>query len=214
MLILKEQKKGYLKRFKEHIYLAIKKSEGCYALYNSIRKYGKENFECNLLEQCDINIIDQKEIDFIKKYNSIVPNGYNIQSGGRINKTHCLESKERMKNAKLGNKNPNYGKQRSSETKQKISMANSGENNGNYGKKLSYEDKVKLSKSRKKENLPLYLVYVKERPDRYNGDGYAIMNYPNQKNKFFVSKKMSLEEKYKKSIEYLNELNKSSSTTK
>ena len=44
----------------------------------AIQKYGKENFSFEILEKCSIEQLDQREDFFIKYYNSIVPNGYNV----------------------------------------------------------------------------------------------------------------------------------------
>lgn len=53
---------------------------------NAIRKYGKNNFTFEVLESnISIEDIDQLEIDTIIKYNSLVPNGYNVAKGGRYN---------------------------------------------------------------------------------------------------------------------------------
>lgn len=52
----------------------------------AIRKYGKENFSFEILKECkeeDLNIMEEY---YIQLYNSVVPNGYNIEEkvkGGR-----------------------------------------------------------------------------------------------------------------------------------
>lgn len=53
-------------------------------LHKSINKYGKENFTCKLLEECNTqNELDMKEIYWIKYYDSTNPLiGYNILKGG------------------------------------------------------------------------------------------------------------------------------------
>ena len=43
-----------------------------------IQKYGKENFSFQILEECQIEQLNQKEKYYIEFYNSVVPNGYNI----------------------------------------------------------------------------------------------------------------------------------------
>ena len=45
----------------------------------AIKKYGKENFSFQILEECLEEDLDEKEIYYIKKFNCIVPNGYNIK---------------------------------------------------------------------------------------------------------------------------------------
>lgn len=48
----------------------------------AIKKYGEQNFWYELLES-QVSDYDEKEIYWIKKYNSQIPNGYNIAPGGR-----------------------------------------------------------------------------------------------------------------------------------
>lgn len=48
----------------------------------AIKKYGEENFWYELLEK-QIQNYDEKEIYWIKKYDSQVPNGYNVAPGGK-----------------------------------------------------------------------------------------------------------------------------------
>jgi len=68
-------------RFKAH----IKKStieKRTYKLYNALKKYGKENFYIESLEDdVPIELLDKKEIYYINKYNSY-KNGYNSTKGG------------------------------------------------------------------------------------------------------------------------------------
>lgn len=52
-------------------------------LIRAIKKYGKENFEVKFLEYCySLNFLNDREKYWIKKLNSIQPNGYNISTGG------------------------------------------------------------------------------------------------------------------------------------
>ena len=51
-------------------------------LKQAIQKYGKENFKKEILEYCiDLKHLDEREIYWIDKYNSI-KNGYNLTEGG------------------------------------------------------------------------------------------------------------------------------------
>lgn len=191
------------KRWKEH----CTNDDGCSALHGAIEKYLPENFTIEVLIETDDNLLDDLERSYIEKYNSLCPNGYNIQTGGNKGKKHCKESCEKMRQSKLGDKNPNFGKPRTDETKAKLSLAKSGEKHHFYGKELSIEHRLNLSKSHKQNDLPMYMVYLKERPQCYQSEGYAITNHPNGKNKHFTSKKISLEQKYQLALDYLNSLN-------
>lgn len=51
-------------------------------LHRAIRKYGLENFNFELLEECKQNELNDKECFYIECYNAMVPNGYNVTAGG------------------------------------------------------------------------------------------------------------------------------------
>lgn len=56
--------------------------KGCPAFYRAIQKYGFENFIYEVLEEVEQEELDEKEKYYIALYNSLVPNGYNILTGG------------------------------------------------------------------------------------------------------------------------------------
>lgn len=70
---------GYKKRFKEHLVTSQNKSISCIA--TAINLYGKDNFNVELLEECDMKDIDQRERYWMDTKNSLYPNGYNILYG-------------------------------------------------------------------------------------------------------------------------------------
>ena len=47
-----------------------------------MRKYGIENFSIKEIENISDNLLNDREIYWIKEYNSYVPNGYNCDLGG------------------------------------------------------------------------------------------------------------------------------------
>lgn len=67
-----------LRRWREHRY-SISKADT--PLYRAINKYGLENFTFEVLEECEVNELDIKEVNYIIEYNSFY-NGYNQTSGG------------------------------------------------------------------------------------------------------------------------------------
>lgn len=73
------------KRIKEHFWKAQNKKDVSYntAIHQAIRKYGKENFSWKILQECTEEELDSLEKKFIKEYNSLTPNGYNILEGGQ-----------------------------------------------------------------------------------------------------------------------------------
>jgi group I intron endonuclease len=89
---------GHKLRFKCHISEAFsKKKNQSHYLNNAIRKYGVENFVVELIECCDSDKSDVREIHYIKELNSLFPNGYNLKNGGVVF-THSNESKKRVSN--------------------------------------------------------------------------------------------------------------------
>jgi len=69
-------------RYAAHMKPSTAKLRGTYKLYNAINKYGKENFYYEILEdQIPEEELDNKEIDYISKYNSYYE-GYNSTPGG------------------------------------------------------------------------------------------------------------------------------------
>ena len=70
-------------RWKEHLRHAKPKAEQ--VISRAINKYGRENFHMELLEQCQLSKIDEREIYYISKYNS-TKTGYNVSLGGQTYK--------------------------------------------------------------------------------------------------------------------------------
>lgn len=99
----------------------------------AIRKY--MTFKVDILyEGCDL---DDNEIKFINDYNALNREfGYNLESGGNLNKHHSEESKKKMSLAKKGiivseesrkkMSLAHKGKTLSEETKKKVSLAQQG----------------------------------------------------------------------------------------
>lgn len=59
-------------------------------------KYGIENFEFKLICICFDNDLNKFELDYIKKYDSLVPNGYNLRDGGENGGKHNEETKRKI----------------------------------------------------------------------------------------------------------------------
>lgn len=107
------------KRLKRHFYLASKKINRY--LYDAINKYNKENFIIELLEECEYNLANEREIYYINFYNSTNKEmGYNMTIGGDGGRMP-EESLKKMILKKTGMK-------LSEEHKRKISEANKGKN--------------------------------------------------------------------------------------
>ena len=72
-------------RWIKHRSRPFQKNDKCYdtCLYRAIRKYGLENFDFDVVEECDYDSLNEREIFYIDFYNShITKNGYNMTFGG------------------------------------------------------------------------------------------------------------------------------------
>jgi group I intron endonuclease len=76
-------------RWKQH----KTKRSNCRYLKNAFQNYGIENFDFKLICICFDDDLNRFEIDYIKKYDSLVPNGYNLREGGDNGGKHNNETK-------------------------------------------------------------------------------------------------------------------------
>lgn len=68
-------------RFKEHLKDAPRRNFEKRPLYRAINKYGAKHFYIELLEECDMSILSEREIYWINYYSSY-SKGYNATIGG------------------------------------------------------------------------------------------------------------------------------------
>lgn len=151
------QTKHMEQRTKEH---QSKHSE-CRAFKGAIQKYGFENFTTEVLAENltidEANVLEEK---FISDYNTIVPNGYNLKTGG-ANQIPSEESIELMSKAKRGELNSNYGKtgamtgrKHTPEASLKISIKKSKENHHMWGKVGTMTGKKHTEEALAKMRIP------------------------------------------------------------
>lgn len=69
-------------RWQQHKQAAKRGDNYGIVLYNAMRKYGINNFYISKVEEVNLDQINERQIYWIKFYNSQVPNGYNVRSGG------------------------------------------------------------------------------------------------------------------------------------
>lgn len=115
-------------------YKNLKKHNIGRCLYNSFIKYGIHNFKFQIICICFDEDCNKYEIEYIKKFNTIVPKGYNLSEGGGNKSSHPDTKKlisEKLKGKKLSEK-----------AKEKISKANKG-------RVVTIETKEKISKTLK-----------------------------------------------------------------
>lgn len=113
-----QTKQGYRKRFVQHLC----PTDGSPLLRRAVKKYGRENFECELLDiaetQEDANEKEKLWISVLGTYKS--ENGYNLSMGGVIGNFN-EDTLKRMSNSHKGSKNHFYGKHHTDETRKIMS---------------------------------------------------------------------------------------------
>lgn len=122
------QTKDFRKRHTAHNYATnSNKNERDYntPIHNAMRKYGIDNFNITILAH-DVptqDKLNEYEIFFIKRYNTLVKNGkgYNVSIGGNINYYKPKEVTDKQKEQLVRLKETNKGKKRSEEVKAKFS---------------------------------------------------------------------------------------------
>lgn len=69
------------KRFKEHCEDSRRDKKEKRPLYFAMKKYGIEHFHIELIEECEENVLSDREVHWIEFYNSF-RDGYNATLGG------------------------------------------------------------------------------------------------------------------------------------
>lgn len=112
---------GTMGRFKDHISAAINntKKNQCVYLNNSIRKYGKDKFTVELIKTCKVSELDKLEQLYIKEYNTMYPNGYNLTKGGQTFSEHDINLNAPLNKTKKRGRN--FGYKHSEKTKSLMS---------------------------------------------------------------------------------------------
>jgi group I intron endonuclease len=128
-------------RWKNH----FKKSSNCRYLKSALNKYEKGNFQFDIICICFDSDCDKYENEYMKKYNTISPNGYNLREAGN-NGPHNQETK-----TKIANTVSLYYSKLTDEEKGKYKEKYSGSNNYMFGKKHSDESKEKMRKNIKRK---------------------------------------------------------------
>jgi group I intron endonuclease len=150
-------------RLKKHQWLLKNQKHKNVHLQNAYDTYTYDNFKFYLVEECDIDLLDERECYYISLYNTCDRNfGYNIEPGGNCNKTLSDETKAKIRLANIGKKMPDG-------VKAKISMANKGRkisdeqkhflSNFHTGLRHTSEAKEKISQSQK---IPVYCVELNQ----------------------------------------------------
>jgi group I intron endonuclease len=141
-------------------------------LKKAFKKYKRENFEKKILEffPSKKEAFDAQE-KYIKEYNTLVPNGYNISiKGGHQSKDSISQNtKQKISKSLYGEKHPFFGKEtwmkgktHSEKSKKKMREAKKNFIPWNKGLKMNIETKFKLSQSLSKEKHPNWGKHLSE----------------------------------------------------
>ena len=145
------------------------------AIYNAIKKYGKENFSRKVIVYCEDWELDRLEIECIRIFHSRKSDwGYNILLGGNVSRKgmkNSEESKKKQSELMSGKNHPMYGTHPSFKTMQLMSENHAdvnGKNNSRFDTKLlSASSKYYgVSKHIYKEKYVYWLAYIIENKKR------------------------------------------------
>lgn len=133
--------KGYVGQTRQKLEVRIRGHKNCKVkrgIDAAIRKYGFENFTVEVLEICHVELLDEREIFFIRELGTKAPNGYNLTDGGDGGSNPSEETRAKISTA-------HKGKKLTPETRAKLSAAHKGKSRA----PLSQETRAKISASRK-----------------------------------------------------------------
>ena len=117
-------------------------------LYSSFKKYGVENHIFKIVEECHLDILDEREIFYIDLFEATVK-GLNIKLGG-VGGKQTQETKDRIGKSNIGISRPKTieqieklkGQTRTEETKLKMSLARKD-------REITWGDKISEAKQNK-----------------------------------------------------------------
>lgn len=134
-------KRGIMKRYADHKNYSENINSPNYnkPLPSAIRKYGINNFKLEVIDVADtVEELNEKEMYYIEKYNSLVSgNGYNIREGGN-NTTLSDDIKNKMSEA---HKKENIGEEKYNKQLECLAKGEkfkSGKDNPSYGTGMIY----------------------------------------------------------------------------
>lgn len=84
----------------------------------AILKYGWDAFDYEPLIYCTENMLNTYEINAIKVYDCIAPNGFNLETGGGNYSVH-EDTKQKLRQQRLGNQASEYTKHKMSKSQKK-----------------------------------------------------------------------------------------------
>ena len=92
------QSRHLIKRWNQHKSESRKDAPLC-IVDKAMKKYGIENFDFNIILECEIDMLDKWETDMINLYDCVIPKGYNVNPTGRgLSDSTRIFLSNRMKN--------------------------------------------------------------------------------------------------------------------
>ena len=130
-------------------------------LYNSITKHGVENHQFDIVEECNIENLNEREIYWGIYFNVLSENGLTLKLGNGkqiVSDETKQKMSESIKGKKLGKESKGSGRKKgfkySEEIKNKMKLAKLGKTSNHKGVKDSPETKIKKSESKKGKISP------------------------------------------------------------
>lgn len=155
-----QTKRTLAARWKTHL---IQLNNSTKPLYNSIRKHGIENFYIEEIEQVDNHLLDNREKFWIKLYNTTVPNGYNLSSGGGggfVISNWSLEERQKLYKQQGESRK---GQKRTDAQRQNISNgAKKREHSKTHDQKKAISEKISTTLKTKGCRPPKTVLYGKD----------------------------------------------------
>jgi len=143
------------KRFNDYNKMANCKSQTI--LYRSFLKYGISNHKFEIIEECEMSELNEKERYYQDLY-SVLKNGLNCRLTNSFDRSGRLSEETKLKLS-----NSKKGKKMSDEFKLNKSIKFIGNLNIMYNKKHTIESKLKMSKTRNPNKHFLGVSWAKER---------------------------------------------------
>jgi len=113
------------------------------SIYSALIKYGYSNFSLEIIEYCEPSQVLEREQFYIDLLNPT----YNILkiAGSKFGFKHTDETKELIRTASSGEKNPFFGKNHSEETRALMSVAQKNRDKSGFIKTIEHRSKISKS---------------------------------------------------------------------
>jgi group I intron endonuclease len=173
------------KRWSSHIRSFKSDKKGCPALKSAVNKYGLENFRFDIIIICFNESCFEMEKLYIKKYNSLVPNGYNISPGGQFGSFkgwhHTQQTKKKISDKcnEFNEKNPDRYekiKEKHAASMAKIDTGSAVKKSEKFQKAME-EGRVGAPGWKSKDTLPFIRNKVRESLTAYFSENDNIQKH-------------------------------------